>query len=127
MRMRRFAISSSILSSVSLFIAFTCLRPPAAPARNMPLDQAFSAMGLAGTVPAQQPMSPMSLILFPKGFDRLPDQLAIQSLPADAVKPQTKEHWDPWKPIIQRLYCDYNLPLDDVIAVMNARFHFFAR
>jgi hypothetical protein len=92
-----------------------------------------------------QPLSPMSLILFPGGLgdiQHLPDVdgESLQGMDAilpsrppaptavlpNAVTPQTKEDWDSRKPILERLYRDRNLPLHDVIMLMKEQFHFRA-
>ncbi|KAK0620796.1 Clr5 domain-containing protein [Immersiella caudata] len=87
---------------------------------------------------APLPLSTMSLTLFPGGLAegkalsvveeeslQVPNALLPSRPPAptaalhSSVTPQTREDWDPWKPILERLYRDYNLPLRDVVTVMK--------
>jgi hypothetical protein len=121
----------------------------------MDTEQAVHAIEMDSVAPAQQPMSPMSLLLFPRGLaeiqaldpdvedtrirdmnnalpnpppNTLPDRPpSLANVSHATLRPQTQECWDSWKPMIERLYRTRNLPLGDVIGIMKERFCFSAR
>ena len=121
----------------------------------MDTEQAVHAIAMDSVAPAQQSMSPMSLLLFPRPLAEpqalgpdvedtrvrdltnaapnppphiLPDRPPSLAIVSHAtLRPQTQECWDSWKPMIERLYRTQNLPLGDVIGIMKERFCFSAR
>lgn len=52
-------------------------------------------------------------------------QPQLRGLPY-SFRPQNDEDWDLWKYTIETHYSQYNLPLRDVVKVMNERFGFSA-